>query len=70
MGYFLHIEQMFQFSAVVICDNPYDEFLFFNCAKISTHYRMMVPVVRGPAGGPCRFEDITGWGLTRYEKNQ
>ena len=23
----------------------------------------MVPGLRGPAGGPCKSEDITGWGL-------
>ena len=23
----------------------------------------MVPGLQGPAGGPCKSEDITGWGL-------
>ena len=59
----LQIEQMFQFRAVVICDNQYDEFLIFNYIKNSTHYKVMVPGLRGPAGGPCKSEDITGWGL-------
>ena len=52
-----------QFSAVVICDNQYDAFLFFNCIKNSSHLKIMVPGLQGPAGGPCKSEDITGWGL-------
>ena len=38
-------------------------FYFFNCTKNSTHLKIMVPGLRGPAGGPCKSEDITGWGL-------
>ena len=47
----------------MICNNQYDEFLFFNCSKNSTHLKIMVPGLRGPAGGPCKSGDITGWGL-------
>ena len=54
--FFLHF-------AVVIWDNQYDEFLFFNCTKNSPHLKIMVLGLRGPAGGPCKSEDITGWGL-------
>ena len=57
------IKQILKFSAVVICDNQYDEFLFFNCTKNSTHLKIMVLGLRGPAGGPCKSEDITRWGL-------
>ena len=28
------------------------------------HLKSMVPGLRGPAGSPCKSEDITGWGLT------
>ena len=55
--------KILQFSAVVTCVNQYDEFLFFNCSKNSTHLKIMVPGLRGPAGGPCKSGDITGWGL-------
>ena len=58
------INQILQFSSVVICNNQYDEFLFFNCTKNSTHLKIMVPGLRGPAGGPCKSGDITGWGLS------
>ena len=47
--------KILQFSAVVICDNQCDEFLFCNCTKTSTHLKIMVPGLRGPAGGPCKF---------------
>ena len=47
------LNNFLQFSAVVICDNQYDEFLFFNWTKNSTHLKFMVPGLRGPAGGPC-----------------
>ena len=57
------IKQILQFNAVVIYDNQHDEFLFFNCTKNSTHLKIMVPGLRGPAGGLCKSEDITGWGL-------
>ena len=57
------IEQILQFSAVVICDDQYDEILFFNYTKNSTHSKVMVPGLRGPAGGQCKYEDMTGWGL-------
>ena len=53
-------EQILQFSAVVICVNQYDEFLFFNCTKNSAHSKIMVPGLGGPAGGPCKSGDITG----------
>ena len=36
-----------------------------NCTKNSTHLKIMVPGLRGPAGGPCKSEDITGWGLNQ-----
>ena len=58
--------KILQFSAVVICNNQYDEFLFFNCSKNSTHLKIMVPGLRGPAGGPCKSGDITGWGLNVF----
>ena len=29
----LKFNQILQFGAVVICNNQYDEFLFFNCTK-------------------------------------
>ena len=38
-------------------------FIFFYYTKNSTHYKIMVPGLQGPAGGPCKSEDITGWGL-------
>ena len=57
------LNKILQLSAVVICDNQYGEFLFFNCTKNSTHLKIMVPGLRGPAGGLCKSEDITGWGL-------
>ena len=63
--YLLKIEQILQFSAVVTCVNQHDEFLFFNCTKNSAHLKIMVPGLRGPAGGPCKSGDITGWGLKR-----
>ena len=59
----LKIKQILQFSAVVICDNQYDESLFFNWTKNSAHLKIMAPGLRGPAGGPCNSGDITGWGL-------
>ena len=59
------MKQILQLSAVVICDNQYDEFLFFNSTKNSTHLKIMVPALRGPAGCPCKSEDITGWGLKK-----
>ena len=31
--YLVKINQILQFSAVVICNNQYDEFLFFNCTR-------------------------------------
>ena len=35
------IKQILQFSAVVLCDNQYDEFSFFNCTKNSKHLKIM-----------------------------
>ena len=64
------MKQILQFSAVVICDNQYDEFLFFNCTKNSTHLKIMVPGLRGPAGGPCKYQDITGWRLNLMRCNK
>ena len=58
MRYLLQIE----FSVVAICDNQYDESLFFNYNKNSTHYKLIVPGLRGPAGGPCKSEDTTDEG--------
>ena len=52
-----------QFSTVLICDNQYDEFLFYNCTINSAHLKIMVPGLRGQVGGPCKSEDITGWEL-------
>ena len=60
------INQILQFSAVVICNNQYDEFLFLNCTNISTHLKIMVPGLRGPADCPCKSGDITRWGLMQY----
>ena len=54
---------VYRVNAVVICDNQYDEFLVFNGTKNKTHYNILVPGLRGPAGGPCKYEDISGWGL-------
>ena len=51
--YLLQIEQFVKFSAVVICDIQDDVFLFFNCTKNTTHLKIIVPGLRGPAGGPC-----------------
>ena len=59
--YLLQIEQILQFSAVVIFDNQYDEFLFFNCKKIQ-HTKKN----HGP-GPPCKSGDITGRGLKDKE---
>ena len=53
------INQILQFSALVICNNQYDELLFFNCTNDSTHLKIMVPGLRGPAGGPRKSGDIT-----------
>ena len=49
----------------MICNNQYDEFLFFNCTKNSIHLKIMIPGLRGPAGSPYKSGDITGWGLKR-----
>ena len=62
--YLPQIEQMFQFNSVVIYDNQCVELLFFYCTKNQTHYKILVPGLRAPTGGPCKSEDITGWGLT------
>ena len=66
IGNLLHIEKMFQFSAVVIRDIQYDLFSYFKCTKNSTHYKTMVPGLWSPAGGPCKSEDITGQGLMKW----
>ena len=42
-------------------------FIFFNCARNSTHLKIMVLVLRGSADGPCMSEDIIGWGLTIHQ---
>ena len=36
---------------------------FYSSTVLKTHLKVMVPGLRGPAGGPCKSEDITGWGL-------
>ena len=59
-------KNILQFNAVVVGDNQYDEFLLFNCTQNSTHLKIMDPGLRGPVGGPCKSEDITGWGLTLW----
>ena len=41
--YLLQIEQILQFSAVVIFDNQYDEFLFLTVRKIQHTKKIMVP---------------------------
>ena len=61
--YWLQIDQVLQFSAFVICDNQYNEILFFNKPKIAKHYNIMVPGPRGPAGSPWKYKKPTGWGI-------
>ena len=34
----------------------------------ATHLKIMVPGIRGPVGGPCKSENITGWGLIAGQK--
>ena len=58
----LQIEQILQFSVVVICDNQYHDF-FRPYQKLYT-LKFMVPGLRGPAGGACKSADTTGWGLS------
>ena len=62
--YLLQIEQILQFSAVVIFDDQYDEFLFLSTVRKIQHIKKN----HGP-GPPCKSGDITGWGLKDKEVN-
>ena len=57
------MEYILQCSVIVVRHNRYDEFLFFDLTKHPTHYKIMVPGLRGQAGGLCKCEDTVGWGL-------